>query len=105
MQSFLKKIDVQLGNDDYPFFTLLKNNNSVYDFDVKNLLVNLNNIQGHNRDFTKLDSRNIFLRSYIDTEDIVNTINKIYNYYNGDYLISMDDDKNKGKENIIYQRL
>ena len=39
-------------------------------------------------DSSKLDSRNI----YIETEEtIITTINKIYNYYNGDYFINFED--------------
>jgi predicted GTPase len=36
---------------------------------------------------------------YIDTEEtIINTIQKIYNYYNGDFIINFEEDEDEKKE-------
>ena len=57
-------------------------------FDFKKLILDLNDYQKEMIDSSKLDSRNI----YIETEEtIITTINKIYNYYNGDYFINFED--------------
>ena len=67
------------------FLCFWKKKNS---FDFKKLILDLNDYQKEMIDSSKLDSRNI----YIETEEtIINTINKIYNYYNGDYFINFED--------------
>lgn len=92
LQSFLDKVGDGTKNDDYPFFVFLKNNNLIDNFDIKKLLFNLNDFQKNIIDSFKIDSRNI----YIDTEEtIIYTIKSIYNYYNGDYTISFDDNENE----------
>jgi hypothetical protein len=74
LESFIKKIDGNIGNDEYPFFIFLKNKNSANDFDIKKLILDLNKLQEEVIDSSKLDSRNI----YIDTEEtILDTIKKI----------------------------
>ena len=99
LQSFVKKIDGNIGNDEYPFFIFLKNKNCANDFDIKTLIIDLNKFQEEVIDSSKLDSRNI----YIDTEEtILDTINKIYNYYNGDYILNYDNDEDeKGEKYYI----
>ena len=98
LKKFIEKIDSNLSNDEYPFFIFLKDEKNY--FDIKKLITDLNNYQQDLIDSSKIDSRNIF----IDTEEtVINTIKKIYNYYNGDYLINIEDnDENdlKGKYNI-----
>lgn len=98
LKKFIEKIDSNLNNDEYPFFIFLKDEKNY--FDIKKLITDLNNYQQDLIDSSKIDSRNIF----IDTEEtVINTIKKIYNYYNGDYLINIEDnDENdlKGKYNI-----
>ena len=98
LKKFIEKIDSNLSNDEYPFFIFLKDKKNY--FDIKKLITDLNNYQQDLIDSSKIDSRNIF----IDTEEtVINTIKKIYNYYNGDYLINIEDnDENdlKGKYNI-----
>jgi hypothetical protein len=92
LESFIKKIDGNIGNDEYPFFIFLKNKNCANDFDIKKLILDLNKLQEEVIDSSKLDSRNI----YIDTEEtILYTIEKIYNYYKGDYLINLGDDEDE----------
>ena len=99
LQSFVKKIDGNIGNDEYPFFIFLKNKNCANDFDIKTLIIDLNKFQEEVIDSSKLDSRNI----YIDTEEtILDTINKIYNYYNGDYILNFGNDEDeKGEKYYI----
>ena len=59
---------------------------------VIKLILDLNKLQEEVIDSSKLDSRNI----YIDTEEtILYTIEKIYNYYKGDYLINLGDDEDE----------
>ena len=95
LQSFIKKIDGNIGNDEYPFFIFLKNENCANDFNIKTLILDLNKFQEEVIDSSKLDSRNIFL----DTEEtILDTITKIYNYYNGDYIINIGDDEDEKEE-------
>jgi len=92
LQSFIEKFDGNIGNDDYPFFVFIKRKNSINDLEINNFLLNLNNNQKEITDSAKLDSRNI----YFETEEkIINTIKKIYNYYNSDYTISLNDDDEK----------
>ena len=95
LESFIKKIDGNIGNDEYPFFIFLNNKNYANDLDIKKLIFDLNKLQEEVIDSSKLDSRNI----YIDTEEtILDTIGKIYNYYNGDYIINFDDDDDEKRE-------
>ena len=92
LQSFIKKIDGNIGNDEYPFFIFLKNENCANDFDIKTLILDLNKFQEEVIDSSKLDSRNIF----IDKEEtILDTIGKIYNYYNGDYTKNFGNDEDE----------
>ena len=77
LKIFIDKIDSNLSNDEYPFFVFLKDDKT--SFDIKKLILDLNNFQEEMIDSSKLDSRNI----YIETKDkIKNTIKKLYNYYN-----------------------
>ena len=86
LKIFIEKIDSNLSNDEYPFFVFLKKEKNSFDF--KKLILDLNDYQKEMIDSSKLDSRNI----YIETEEtIITTINKIYNYYNGDYFINFED--------------
>ena len=95
LQSFIKKIDGNIGNDEYPFFIFLKIENYANDLDIKTLILDLNKLQEEVIDSSRLDSRNIF----IDTEEtILDTIEKIYNYYNGDLLINLGDDEDEKEE-------
>ena len=95
LEKFIKKIDGSIGNDEFPFFIFYRDQNSANDFDLKKLILNINNIQKEIIDSCKLDSRNI----YIDTEEtFINTIQKIYNYYNGDFIINFDEDDDEKKE-------
>ena len=95
LEAFIKKIDGNIGNDEYPFFIFLKNKNCENNFDIKKLILNLNKFQEEIVDSSKLDSRNI----YINTEEtILDTIEKIYNYYNGDYIINFGDDEDEKEE-------
>ena len=77
------------------FFIFYRDQNSANDFDLKQLILNIDHIQKEIIDSCKLDSRNI----YIDTEEtFINTIQKIYNYYNGDFIINFDEDDDEKKE-------
>ena len=96
LESFIKKIDGNISNDDLPFFIFLKNQNNANDFELKELMSIIEKSQKDIINFSKLNSRNIF----IDTENtIINTIDEIYNYYNGDYIINLNKDDEK-KYNI-----
>ena len=93
LKIFIDKIDSNLSNDEYPFFLFLKDEKT--SFDIKKLILDLNNFQEEIIDSSKLDSRNI----YIDTKDtIINTIKNLYNYYNGDYLINFEDNEDDLKQ-------
>lgn len=92
---FIKKVCSKKGNDEFPFFIFYRDQNSANDFDLKQLILNINNLQKQIIDTSKIDSRNI----YIDTEEtIINTIQKIYNYYNGDFIINFEEDEDEKKE-------
>ena len=95
LKSFVKKIDGNIGNDEYPFFIFLKNKNCANDFDIKTLILDLNKFQEEVIDSSKLDSRNIYI---ITEETILDTINKIYNYYNGDYILNFGNDEEEKEE-------
>ena len=93
LKIFIDKIDSNLSNDEYPFFVFLKDEKT--SFDIKKLILDLNNFQEEMIDSSKLDSRNI----YIETKDtIINTIKKLYNYYNRDYLINFEDNEDDLKQ-------
>ena len=88
LEIFIGKADSNIGNDEFPFFIFLRNQNDINEFDLKKLMLEINNFQQDIISSSKLDSRNI----YIDTQEtVINTIKKIYNYYNGDFIINFED--------------
>lgn len=89
LKTFIQKFDSNIHNDQFPFFIFLRNEEN-YDFDIKKLLFNLDTFQKDHFNDLKLDSRNI----YFETEEtIIETIKKIYDYYNDDYINPLDNEQ------------
>jgi GTP-binding protein EngB required for normal cell division len=90
LNSFIKEFNGVIQNDQYPFFVFFTNENNS-NFDIKKIISDLNTFQLDIINDAKLDSRNI----YFDTkETILQTITKIYNYYNGDFITELDNGEN-----------
>lgn len=97
LKSFIEKVDGGIKNDEYPFFIFLKEQNSANDFNIKQLLQDLKDFQDEKKiiDIVRLDSRNIYLNT---EKSVINSIKNIYNYYNGDYLIDLNNDDDEERK-------
>ena len=93
LYSFIKKTNGLIQSDQHLFFLFLPfqiqaNNNN---FDIKKLLYDINVFQNNIINNEKLDSRNILLET---KETIINSIKNIFNYFNNDFSIEINYDKN-----------